>query len=376
MSTGSNDRLRRLYRAAAEAPPVPGPHPVENDELLTCWSLGHLSDDELAAFTAHLADCPDCRRALTGLLRAGALTPPPARRPVFSRRRVLRFALALSGAAAAVAIAVSLWPRRARGPEGPAAELDRAKEELRRGDADGALARVEGLLDGGLEEGPRQRALALLEEAGYEKGRKALAESHFEEVQRLTQRLAGRGAGSARLSNLALQAERAMPGERALVFAGSLLDYGYEMDGLAPRKGLPVLDEQTERRQKAWERAVAEHPKDAALRINFGQFLVSLGDADEAEKQFEAARALGGAEAQARLGLGLAAYERERYDAALAHFRAAARASPQEVAAHVNLAICLERLERRGEARPHWLRARALAGGALRAAIDRHLQGP
>jgi tetratricopeptide (TPR) repeat protein len=331
----------------------------------------------------HLAACSRCRHDLAVLLRSGALTAPVAGQQAAAgprlgwRRHGLRMGLALAAAAALVLVAITLWQRpKPPGLTGPEAALAQVEEDVRQDRSATALERVERLLAEDLTAPQRQRALALLEEAGHASARKELEAGHFEEVRRLGQYLTSQGAGSARLRNLELQAERAMPAELALASVGELLQYGYEMDGLAPRKGLPDLDDKTERIQRLWEQALQEHPTNALLRLNFGQFLLTLADAAAAREQFARALELGGVEAQARLGLGLIDFEDREPAKALEQFEAALKVSPSNLAAVVNAAICLEQLKRRDEARRYWLRARELAGAELRQRIDQHLRRP
>lgn len=270
-----------------------------------------------------------------------------------------------------MAVAVGLWPRP--GPAGPAATLARAEQDLARGQPAAARQRLEALLAVDLGTEQRQQARALLERAGYEEARQELAAGRFAEVRRLRRRLAAEGVASARLLNLDLQAERHLPAEVALASVGTLPQYGYELDGSAPRKALPHIDAATKRLEGRWQRAVKDNPRDPTLRVNYGQFLLALADAEAAAEQFEAARRLGGAEAEARLGLGLAAFERGDARRALEQFRASLKADPDNLAALQNAAVCLGRLRRPAEARPYWEKARARAPGELRQRIDKWL---
>src|SRR5262249_18463195 len=151
--------------------------------------------------------------------------------------------------------------------------------------------------------------------------------------------------------------------------------YGYELDGSSPRKALPVLDRTTERLDQEWQQAVNDYPEDATLWVNRGQFLLALARGDEARDCFRTALRLGGADRWARVGLGLVAYQRQEYAAALDEFEAVARLRPEDVTAQVNAAMCLEQLERTGEARPHWQRALdTTTDEALARRIRRHLE--
>src|SRR5262249_30286471 len=154
----------------------------------------------------------------------------------------------------------------------PAADpvLAAAEHDLDGGRPAAAVGRLEDWLQAEHPPAERQRAQGLLERAAYEAARAELAQGHFAKVQTLTGHLADQGITSARLRNLALQAERSIPAEFALAVLGMLTAYGYELDGSSPRKALPDQNRLTERLDREWQEAVGEHPRDGALFVNRG----------------------------------------------------------------------------------------------------------
>jgi tetratricopeptide (TPR) repeat protein len=343
-----NELWRSLFRQAARSQPPPdGEHPVQDEELLTCWSAGQLPDEQHAAVVEHLSQCSPCRRELAELIEACLLQlpPPPASpqgdeepepivaavlRPRRFWRRVRTWGLGLAVAASLlIALALFLLPRD------PGTDLARAEQDA------------------------------------YEAARAELEAGHYDRVVELIGKAADQGIDSGRLANLKLQAERKLPSETALASAGTLLAYGYDLGGVNPDKALPVLDKQTKELLKQWEEAVKRHPQDAKLQENYGQFLLTLGRLEPARRHFEEAARLDTRDADARIGLGLVAFLAEEYDGALKQFEEALRLAPDSVAAHLNAAICLEKLQRPADARRHRRRALELTGDAgLRKQIE------
>jgi tetratricopeptide (TPR) repeat protein len=205
----------------------------------------------------------------------------------------------------------------------------------------------------------RARQRGLLEETCYEQGRAELAAGRFDPVRRRCLLAERAGARSSRLRNLALQARGQRRDELALA-RGSLLELGYTLDGVAPRKGDPALDlsPQLDELERDWAQAVAAYPGDARLRVNCGAFLLGRGKHPEATREFRAALERDPRSVGAWMGLGLSAYEREQFGLALEHFQAVLRLEPTHPGGHLNAAMTLERLGRKEAARLHWQRAR------------------
>jgi tetratricopeptide (TPR) repeat protein len=391
MSRSRSEQLVRLFRAADLAQPVPpGPHPVEDEELLTSWSLGQLSNDEQNQLLEHLAACRTCRQELLAMMEANVVAAPPgtanrteekqlapATRAVlpFRGRRRVRFTQLAFVAAAAILVAAFLFWYRGAG-SGPGAELARAEADLQRGQATAALGRLEKLLDGPLDEALRERGTELLEHAGYEEARGKLVQSQFQETEDVATRLDRHGVRSARVENLRLQAVHHIPAEVTLAYAGNLTNYGYDLGGSAlPWKKLPILDKATEQQERDWKALVAQHPQDSRLLVNYGQLLLKLSRIEHARDSFAQALRIDPRSVGAEIGLGLVAFERQHYADALAHFKTALRIDPDNAMAVVNAAICLERLGRPTDAQRYWQRARVLLPeGALRQQIDERLR--
>lgn len=375
----TNKLLRRLFRQASDQQQsAPRPHVVDDPELLTCWSQGQLLPRDHEQFVDHLAECSFCCRDLADMVRSGVIALPEITKSSmeapnvlpFRRRLQRRYLLAAGTLAAAVLLAVFIGLRLGFQPE---RELVRLDQEVQDGNFAKAVESLERLLGRDLSQPVRERTRKLLEKAGYFQARSWLSAGRFAEVVGLEKRLGERGIASARLENLKLQAGRRIPAEFALAQAGMLLHYGYELDGFAPAKGLPTIDNETEKQQRDWLKALSRFPGDALLRINFGQFLLTLGRYEEAQSQLAQAVKLGGQDSSANLGLGLVAYQSEDYPVALKHFQAALLVAPESLAAHLNAAMCYERLGKKASADYHWERAAGLTTDAsLKQQIEAH----
>ena len=389
--------LQDAVQVASETTtPPPGPHPVDEEDLLLDWCEGELPPDALEALLEHLANCPPCRREVAAMIRAGALplpgleleepvleetatetsaanadaVPAPPASPSAARPRTRSATpwLPLVVAASILALLAGLW--WSRPTPGTDVLLARAERELGAGHPHEALVLVEGLWDEGLRGEHRRQAAQLLSEAGYTAARSELAQGEFAAVLETEDRVARRAGRTAGLANLRLQAQRGMPASVALSQAGRLTDYGYELDGSAPRKSLPILDETVERLDAEFRAALAEFPHDPALLLNRGQFLLELSRYAEAAELFEQVLALQPpADAPSRrwahLGLGLSHFERGEYAPALEHFRQAGPLGPPDDMLEVNTGIALVQLGRREEARSHFQWARELTDDPL-----------
>jgi tetratricopeptide (TPR) repeat protein len=364
---GTADWWRELVRTAVRAQtPPPGPHVADDDELLAAWSAGLLAPPAHQTLVEHLSRCAACREEVVELLNQGVLEfAEPRARP---HRRALTWWLPAGLAAALLLVAIGVWFLLPTGDP----VLVRAAEDLDAGRAEAAWQQLDAWLDAPHAEADRQRARRLLEQAGYALARADLSGKRFQAVRDRVARLAERGVVSGRLRNLALQAEHAAPVEVALAGKGALLAYGYEPDGNTPGKALPVPDDRLERQ---WQQALEEFPGEPLLLVNYGQFLFAQERFDEARERFAAALAADERLPAALLGLGLVAYQGQDYQAALDRFESLLRLTPDSVEGHVNVAMCLERLGRGPEARPHWQQAADATDNAVwRRKIRRHLQ--
>ena len=375
-----HEMLLELFRAAADSQPIPdGPHVVDDDELLTSWSLGLLSTSQHDRMLDHLAVCPRCRKELGELVREGIIelpeppdltqspepnspvvvseqkhapapsavgaAPATAQRP-YLLARLAGFALAVS---LLIGLTLILLPR-------PGSEnlLARARQALQTGDPAVAFASLEKLLAGQPDEELAGPAHKLLEEAGYALAKADLQEGRFKSVLDVEHRVARQGVDSARLLNLRSQAERGIPAEYTLAYAGTLLDYGYEPDGFAVTKSLPTVDQTSNRIDRSYQQSLTTHPDNVTLRINYGQFLLGQARYEEAIQQFRKAQQQAPKNVLVLLGLGLAHFELKEVSQALRCFQAAIETDRDNVAAHVNAAICLEKLGQPARAAEYW----------------------
>ena len=258
---------------------------------------------------------------------------------------------------------------------GPGTQLARAERLLAEGRAPEALEVAERLWGGGLEGEHRQEAARILTEAGGAQARADLARADFAAVLETEDRVTRRAGRTPGLASARLQAQRGMPAANALQQAGSLTDYGYELDASSPTKSLPILDETTERLDAEFRAALDEFPDSPELLLNRGQFLLEMSRYDEAHTVFSKALALDEHSAASRLGLGLAAFELGRADEALEHFEAAAALDPQDPRAELNAGIALVELGRGEEARERFRRVRQrTTDPAMQARIDAELE--
>jgi len=252
------------------------------------------------------------------------------------------------------------------------------QRKLAAGDASGAMQIAEQLeARNRLDPQTKAQSDRLLEQSGYALARENLAKGDTHQVLEFEHRVTRRGVSSARLLNLAIQAQGGKRSEYTLAEESLLTQYGYELDGSSPRKSIPVVDNTVERLRKEFRQAVREHPDAIGLRLNYGQFLLSLdcleaqGNQDGAKEQFQEALVLDDRSLLARLGLGLVEFERGKYAQALAQFEAVLQIDPENLAGHLNAAVCLAQLGRPAEADAHLRRAWQLTDDPLlRTAIE------
>lgn len=153
-----------------------------------------------------------------------------------------------------------------------------------------------------------QEAQRLLEESGYRLAKTKLEQSDIAQVLEIEARAARHDAGSGRLLNLRLQAERGEDREQTLASRLTLLDYGILKNGYHKDTGIksllngtpPTADETTQR---------------------FATELALYRQGDESDAR-----------------------------QALSYFQEAVELAPADPAAHLNLAVCLKRLGREEEA--------------------------
>ena len=379
-----NELLLEIFASAADAGPIPdGPHFVDDDEELISWSIGELTDQRHAAILEHMAECSYCRKEVAAMIRAGALTLPEMEEEPAGQEHIATPSKPLTGSRsgwtwAAMAIAATLLIAIVWSLSEPGSEtlLALAQREWKAGNTEIAMRQAEELLDTekGLDSSTKSQAQELLEECGYSDARARLADGDYPRVLDMEERVSSRGARSPRLLNLRLQAERGIPAEYALALQGSLVDYGYELDGISIEKSFLVIDPATKRLDRDLAQAVADNPGDVGLMLNYGQFLVSQRRFDEAQEQFATVLATDDRNVLAIIGTGLIEFERKNPEAALQHFEAALKIDTNSYAGHLNAAICYQRLNQPQKAQEHLRRAAELSTDAdWRKRIESHM---
>jgi tetratricopeptide (TPR) repeat protein len=128
--------------------------------------------------------------------------------------------------------------------------------------------------------------------------------------------------------------------------------------------------------EEAYCKALEMDPDFPEVWYNLGNLLLERGDSETAENHFRRALTLDPYFAMAWYNLGFIQAQQGRLEDAVTTLRRALGASPAYADAHFNLALCLEKLERPGEAAPHWQKYLLLAPADEWADIARcHLEG-
>lgn len=390
---GGQRWMIEILRRAADDGPVPATgHLIgdgwEDEELLACWESGLLTAGQREEIVQHLALCPTCRRGVVAMIRSGRLKfqqtaselaadlsmPRPIVVPPVAWWRSRRFYGMAIAACLLVGLASVFWRHSAGGPRGV---LALAERQLRSGQPADAMRSLEPLWDRALPAGLEANAKAMLGEAGSRAAAEKLARKDFRGVLEIESRVARRAGPSGELANLRLQAERGIPARVALDQMGTLIDYGYELDGSSPRKALPIMDQTTDRLNKEYQGALAVHPDNLDLLLNRGHFLLSQSRWDEAKRCFSEALQANPGSAAAEVGLGLIEFDAGRAQEALAHFRSALKSDPRNVAAQVNAGICLFSRGQKAEARRLWQQSLELTQDpTLRQRLNAQLKQP
>jgi tetratricopeptide (TPR) repeat protein len=385
-SNDKNSLLRQVLQdAGSSLGDAGGTHVIQDDELLTRWGLDQLRPGEREQIERHLSLCSACRSELATLVREGVLELPlgqedvqrnltPARAESGSRPRRM-WALAGVGSAvlalaAAIVLAVILWQPHS----GSGQELARAQSELKTGHADAARMRVAKLLDSGkLSAAESEEATHLFEEACVAEARSDLAAQRFTEVAELDRGAKARGIKSGQLTNLKIQAEREMPVQVAMADKGSLLDYGYFLNGHGEKATEP-LTPKTKEIGRELEQAVQEHHDNVDLLLNRGQFLLKHGSPQDAHKAFAEAHELEPRNVLALVGMGIANYAMSEFKSAHDRFREALDIEPDNEFANLNMGIYLEGQDRHADAVAYLKKAAEATGDwELRARIEKFL---
>ncbi|NQT41266.1 MAG: hypothetical protein HQ581_27510 [Planctomycetes bacterium] len=327
----SGEELLDLFRTAAgSGPNADEPHFVDDEELLTCWSLGEISRRQEEEILDHLARCPYCRHELAEMLRQGVIDAPAE-------------------------VVVDFVP-----PEEP-------PNTIARGPFSSAAAGGPQPAPPGATSRVRHRTVlraATLALAG------SLALGVF--ISLSTDRT---GPEVARLDK---------PGSDAVDLSefaerlGSLRDRGYELNGgnfKMGGAGMPAMGPDWSARRARFEAAADEYSDHVSFVNDYGRFLLAGNRWDPAKEQFEAALRLEPGNREAMLGLGTIAFVQEDDKiAALKWFQQAVGDDSTGVAGHVNMAMCLEQLDRHSEAVQIWKKILEISDDVdLREEIELHL---
>lgn len=385
-SPSSRDAFRNLLAEVVAARPSPlGPHVADDDDRLARWSAGYLSPDECREITDHLAACSRCSTLVAGMIKCGALSPPlsieETQESAVDVDRQANTSPRSAGAGesgdgrwrplyiaslAAAAALVAAFVYFGGGSNSVENQIAMAEQELTRGASLDALQRLESLLGRSLPDDSRAKAISAAERAAERAAVERLGKGDFPQVIEIAARADRLGAASDQVLNAELQALRGDSSVVSLGRSGTLLDYGYDVQGNSSQKSFLTFDPQFERQRTAWQEAIAKHPNSLLLPVNFGQFLLQAGAIELAEAQFNAALAIQSASVEARLGLGLARFERQDFAGALETFESILRDEPKSASANVNAAIACQKLKRLDDARRYWQQARTLTSDPLR----------
>ncbi len=386
-------------------------HFVNDENLLGCLSQNLLIPEERAKVLYELLTCPVCREEFAWLVQVGGVILP-SRRSKYQiakeRFRLVRRLAPVVVAASLLAGAVWLWGFRTE-----TIPVARARAALESG-------RYMQVLDIGVQfTGKTGRALSpelghLVEEAAYRLAKGSLGDGNFREVFSIQDRLSSLGVESARVKNLAFQAQRGLTVERALERFGSLLDFGYDLRGrcliksaffrpplpLPDKNGLGTsggetppadqsaaavdtreqedlgfaVDAVARRLVAEYEQALKNHPTETSFFLNFGHLCLSYGHLERARNLFAQVLKFESENSLALLGLGLVAFQQGEFEKAREYFSSAVRVDPSLIPARINLAICYEALGQTEWAEAMWQELLIrVTEPQLRAQIESHL---
>ena len=385
-----NDIFHEIFRRAAnQLDETDGPHFVDDDELLDRWTLGELDDAERDKLLDHMADCNYSRQELGAMTRAGVISMPEAAEtppavaasrvanadtvphalaeaesaeaqeaisPEISRRKRVNLQRIVTVGSGVLAASLLLIVVIGSIPEWRASQLVASAEQaMQAGDPALAHQRITEFYEKGMESRAEAGQIAI--SSGSQLARMRLREGKFGEVLDIEDNVSRHAGPSAELLRLRIQAEQGETNEFTLTRAGSLTDYGYDLRGGDYGKSLPEINDTTDRIVAEYRIATGKYERDVALRLNYGQFLLSLDRWEDAQKQFMIAHDLDKNSGLALLGLGMVEFRQGNFDHALGLFKEIIRVDPKSPAGHVNAAISLERLDRPDEAKPHWQQA-------------------
>ena len=282
----------------------PGDH--VDEESLAMFADGALDESERAQVTTHLADCPQCRQAVSLMLSLSEQMVAQARPPHTLPLVHNRILWAAAAASVLVVAGLVLWSP-----------------------------------PGGLQVAERRtygEVSDLLRRGQFDSARDALREA------------ADEGIHSDRIQSLQAQAILEIRGTIALESTGRLTDFGFEIGGIAARSTTPA--ESLRKRKEAYQLLVDAGGIEA--RLNRGYVLLALDQPDKALDEFSELTSIHADQPLPYLGKGLAQYILENYAAAESAFKEVLRLAPDNPAATINLAMTLEEQGKLEEAVVAW----------------------
>jgi tetratricopeptide (TPR) repeat protein len=193
---------------------------------------------------------------------------------------------------------------------------------------------------------------AVAERRAYHQAEELLRSGDFDGARAVVAQAGTRGTFSDRLMALEAEAVRRIPAPLALVFAGRLTDFGFEIGGATARGASPGQSgASAEHALKVLSRTGSS---DDAVALNRGHALLSLQRPREALAEFQTVVDRSPNSPLAWLGQGLARYALNDYPAAEEAFRTSLRRDPNVIAARINLAMTLAEEGRFDEALSSW----------------------
>ncbi|MEM6330153.1 MAG: hypothetical protein AAF790_07885 [Planctomycetota bacterium] len=210
--------------------------------------------------------------------------------------------------------------------------------------------------------------LQVAENRAYDQASALVAESEFEQAERVIEAALQDGVDSPRLSLLAARASMQEPAPLTSPDAWSLRRFDYEFDGTLIMDG-EVSEEAVDRLTKAEAIVDAVDPAEQLARLSRGWLLLKRNRPADAAEVFRGVldaqplseprsepRSEADIAAAAAMGLGVAEFMigGDRLDAAEAAFRKLLDARPESLAGRLNLAMCLAEAGKIAESLAEW----------------------
>ncbi len=322
------------------------PKLVVDEEFLSRWEAGELSEREHQELVNELAQSQESRRIVKLLVDSGALTLPASERddmpevlreserptvmsdgvetrvsefadpPVFasakterageqfqsptSQKRSMSWLPVAGLIAAGLIVAVTLSLMNPSGNQ----SLQSAVASLENNDFQAAFDQADRAIEVAANDEQREAAFEIMCESGEQLADTALTEGRFEDVRLISDRVSDHSDVSAtaeaatqevlgRLESLRLQARRGMTSAIALSQFDSLSDYYANVTDLVPDWLNPdteggMTQVEIDEIREEYEQAIGDFPLSRNLRLNYGQFLLEQHQTEEAIAQFRA----------------------------------------------------------------------------------------